>query len=148
MWLCRKDPVVQNASPQTADRYGKTRKKRLDLWIGSIFAGLLVLGGIAFLAFGGLPTNETSIEFRDIAHNIDDSDTRASLTFEVTAPVQHEVVCQVEALNPSYAVVGSRLVELPKSDDRTRSVTQEVRTHNRATTITVKDCWIQPNDEG
>ncbi|MDA3147689.1 DUF4307 domain-containing protein [Leucobacter sp. UCMA 4100] len=139
--------MVHNAPPQVSDRYGKTRKKRLDLWIGGVFAGVLVLAGIAFLAFGGLPTSDTSIEFRDIAHTLDDSDTKASLTFEVTAPVQHEVVCQVEALNPSYAVVGSQLVELPRSDERTRIMVQEVRTHNRPTTITVKDCWIQPNDE-
>lgn len=144
MWPHRKDPVAEHSVAPAVDRYGTSRNRRLDKWIGGTLTGALILGGIAFLAFGGLPTAESSIEFRDIAHRIDDSDTLVSLTFEVTAPAEREVVCEIEALNPSYAVVGMRLIELPAIDQRTRTVTEEIRTHNRATTATVKECWVQP----
>lgn len=137
--------MAQNTPTQVADRYGKTRKRRIDVWVGSIGAGVLVLGGVAFLALGGMPTAESSIEFRDIAHNIDESETLATLTFEVTAPTESAVVCEIEALNPTYAVVGSKYVELPRADVRTRIITDELRTHNLATTITVKHCWVQPD---
>lgn len=136
--------MAQNTPTQVADRYGKARKRRTDLWVGGTAAGLLVAAGIAFLATGGMPTGASSIEFRDIAHTIEDSGTLTSLTFEVTAPAGSEVVCEVEALNKTYAVVGVKLVELPAADERTRVITEEIRTHNLATSVTVKHCWVQP----
>lgn len=137
--------MAQNTPTQLPDRYGKKVNRRIDVIIGSTLAGLMVAGGIVFLATGGLPTEESSLEYRDIAHAIDDGDTRVSITFEVTAPAGNDLLCEVEALNKTYAVVGSRLIELPAIDQRTQTVTAEVRTHNRATTGTVKHCWVQPS---
>lgn len=125
------------------DRYGTGRKKRIDKRVGIGFASALIVGGIAFLAFGGMPTSESAIEFRDIAHSIEDDDIHVSITFEVTAPVGSSVACAVEALNPSYAVVGYKLVELPPSDQLIRGVTEELVTTNRATTVTVDYCWVR-----
>mgnify|MGYP005805147003 CR=1 FL=1 len=141
MWRFRKDPVADESLTQVTDRYSTTKNRKRDIWIGSTFAALLVLGGILFLALGGMPTSSTSIEFRDIGHSIDD-DTRVQLTFEVTSPPDTELVCELQALNPTYAVVGSKFVELPASADRTRVLSEELRTHNRATTVTVQHCWI------
>lgn len=142
MRFSRKDPVAHSTPTPVADRYGKTRTRRIDKWVGGSLAGLLIAGGIAFLAFGGLPTDETTLEFRDIAHGIDDNGTDAWLTFEVTAARQAEVVCEITALNPTYATVGARIIEFPQSDQRTRVFTEELRTHNLATSVTVKHCWV------
>lgn len=146
MGCIRKDPVVQNASPQLNDRYGTQRNRKRDVWIGGTFAGVLVLGGIVFLATGGMPTQNSTIEFNDIAHTIDDSGTETTLTFEVNVAPERTAVCQLEALNTSYAVVGSLLVELPPSDQRTRVFTEEIRTHSLATSVTVNNCWVQPQE--
>ena len=144
MRLFREDPVAENTPSTVSDRYGRTRNRKRDKIIGVTAAGILIAGGIAFLATGGMPTAESSIEFRDIAHQIDDNESLVTLTFEVTGPAERELVCEIEALNTSYAVVGMRLIEIPVADQRTRLLTEDIRTHNRATAVTVKDCWVQP----
>lgn len=132
------------AQQTVAERYGTTRRRRVDKIIGGAVAGLMVLGGILFLVFGGLPTSETAIEFRDIAHSIaEDNNSHVTITYEVTAAPGSEVTCVLTALNPSFATVGYKVVSLEASDDRTRRFTEELRTTNLATSVTVKDCWIE-----
>lgn len=130
-----------------AERYGTNRRRRIDKILGWIVGGAMVLGGILFLIFDGLPTGETTIEFRDLAHVIDEEAGTARLTYEVTAAAGSEVVCAITALNQSFATVGYSLVALPVSEQRTRQFVEEVRTINPATAITVKECWIQPETD-
>lgn len=107
----------------------------------------MVLAGILFLVFDGLPTSESAIEFRDIAHVIDEDAATAQITYEVTAAPGNEIVCAVTALNRSFATVGYKLVVHPASEQRTRQFNEEVRTTNPATTVTLKACWIQPEGD-
>ena len=122
------------------DRYGTGRSRRLDKRIGYVAGGLLVAGGIAFLAFSGW-NDSSKLEFRDLAHSMPD-DRTVTVTFEVTAPPETPVLCAVEALNVSYATVGWKITELPASSERTRTVTESLVTTNPATTGTVNHCWI------
>lgn len=123
------------------ERYGTKRTSRRNRIIGVIVAVVAVGAGILFLATGGLPSADQSTESRDMAHQIVD-DANVSLTFQVTAPSNAPVACAIEALNPSYAVVGWKVLELPISDDRTRNFTEDLVTTNRATTVTVRECWV------
>lgn len=128
------------------DRYGTRRNRRADKRVGIGLASALVAAGIAFLAFDGMPTAESAIEFQDIAHRIEDDNIHASLTFELTAPIGSNVSCEIQALNPSFAIVGYRLLELPPSDKLTRGVTEKLVTTNLATTVTVSHCWVETSD--
>lgn len=122
------------------DRYGKNRSGRFDKRFGYIAGGALVVGGLVFLFFSGW--NDTStVEYRDIAHSMPDDQT-VSVTFEVTSPANTPLLCVVEALNTSYATVGWKVIELPESSERTRTVTDSVITTNPATTGLVNHCWI------
>lgn len=124
------------------ERYGTGSRLRIDKRIGVTLAVIMVGIGVAFLAFGGLPSPSTEVEYRDLAHEIVD-DQHASLTYEVTGPANAQIACAVQALNPSYAPVGFRLVDLPVTDERTRTLTESLVTTNRATTITVEQCWVR-----
>lgn len=123
------------------ERYGTRSASRRNRIIGIVVAALAIAGGILFLATGGLPSGDRTIEARDIAHQITAED-RASITFEVTGPSEAPIACAIEAMNRSYAVVGWKVLELPLSEQRTRSFTEELVTTNRATTVTVRECWV------
>ena len=60
----------------------------------------------------------------------------------MTASPGQEVACAVEALNSSFATVGWKIVTLPPSEHRTRTVTQTLVTTNQSNTGTVNSCWI------
>ncbi|WP_416445662.1 DUF4307 domain-containing protein [Leucobacter sp. HNU] len=52
------------------------------------------------------------------------------------------VACAVEALSPSFATVGWKVVELPESQERTRRFSEELATTYAATAGQVKECWV------
>ena len=58
-------------------------------------------------------------------------------------PAGSDLACTLEALSPSFATVGGKVLELEPSQDRTRRFTEEVVTTSRATTGIVRACWIR-----
>lgn len=50
--------------------------------------------------------------------------------------------CAVQALDKSYTIVGWKVVTLPVSSERTRSVSTEVATTTRAVTGLIHSCWV------
>lgn len=133
------DPA--EAQPGTLeDRYGAGRARNVDKRFGYIAAGLLVAAGIVFLVFSGW-NEKSTLEFRDIAHAMPDEQT-VQVTFTVTAQPEVPVLCAVEALNTSFATVGWKIIDLPLSSERTRTITASVITTNPATTGRVNICWI------
>lgn len=123
------------------DRYGSKKRNRLNLIVGIIGATVMVLIGVAFLVFDGMPSASKAIEFRDIAMDIE-SDEQVHITYEVTTAANKDMACVLDALSPSYFSVGSKIVEIPASTDRTRVFEGSVTTIYRATTVTVKHCWF------
>lgn len=124
------------------DRYGNAKLNRRNKILGITFATMMLLMGAAFLIFGGMPSADKEIEFRDVAFNIE-SDHSATLTFEVTTAAKKDLVCAVDALSPSYATVGIKYIEIEASNDRTRVFKSTVQTSHRATAITVNRCWFR-----
>lgn len=125
-----------------AARYGRTpgsrtRDRRL-LWIT---AAAFVLVFVAWVVWAGLDGSRPSIEARNTAHELID-DTRVSVSFEVTGPQNTPMACSVQALNEQFAVVGWKVVELPLSEERTRSFTELVRTTELSNTGVVDTCWV------
>ena len=123
------------------DRYGSNKLSRRNKILGVSIAGLMLLGGVTFLATGGMPSDAKEIEFRDIIIKVED-ENQATLTYEVTTGANKDIVCAIDALSPSYATVGIKFVEIPASETRTRVFTESVRTAHLSTTITVRHCWI------
>jgi hypothetical protein len=48
----------------------------------------------------------------------------------------------VQALDSRYGVVGWKIVDVPPSDQRTRLLTERLRTTNRAETGLIYRCWL------
>lgn len=123
------------------ERYGRGRKRAIDKRFGWIAAGALVLGGAAFLVFGGWQQT-SGVESKVLDYSVVDERT-VRLDAQVTVPAGADAICAIEALSESYATVGWKLIELPASDERTRRFTTTVVTTSQATTGTVRECWTQ-----
>ncbi|GAA2179308.1 hypothetical protein GCM10009847_12820 [Leucobacter tardus] len=127
------------------DRYGRTRSRGIDRRFGWIAGGIAVIAGMTILLVGGWQQTAT-VEFQDIGRTIVD-EHRVDVRFEVTGPAHTPVACAVEAQNPTKAIVGWKIVELPVTEERSHSVSTTVTTTNRATTGSVKSCWVLEDPE-
>lgn len=128
-------------TPLLDDRYGTGRKRSIDRRFGWIAAGLLVLGGLVFLLFSGWQSS-TDLEFKTLSYSVIDERT-VTVDAQVTVPAGSNAVCAFEALSESYSTVGWKLVELPASENRTRSISPMIITTAPATTGTVRECWVR-----
>ena len=123
-------------------RYGRTASSsKRTRWI-AIGAGILfVLVFGAWLWWGGLLESPAQFEARDIGHEIV-SPSEVSVTWQFTADPGTPAKCAVQALNAQFGIVGWIVVDLPASDERTRSFTESVRTAEPAVTGLIYRCWL------
>lgn len=130
------------ASAQLDARYGRSanrrKRDRILLWSGAaVFAIVLV----AWVVWAGLDGSKPLIETEDIGYSVVDDHT-VTVTFQVSVPVGTATSCAVEALNESFTVVGWKVIDLPPSDQYTRSFTEDLRTSELATTGLIYRCWL------
>jgi len=130
------------ATSELDARYGRGRpdtRRTRAIAIAAAAVGLVVV--IAWVVWGGLLGPDASLESRDLGFDIVD-DSLVRVEFEVTADAGSDVGCAVQALNESFTVVGWKIVELPASDQRTRSFTEDVRTSELAVSGLIYRCWL------
>lgn len=130
------------ASAQLDARYGRSanrrKRDRILLLVGAaIFAIVLV----AWVVWAGLDGSKPLIETEEIGYSVVD-DHKVTVTFQVSVPVGTATSCAVEALNESFTVVGWKVIDLPPSDQYTRSFTEDLRTSELATTGLIYRCWL------
>ena len=131
-------PVSSNLD----DRYGRTSGTRLrDRRVLWITAGVFALVLTAWVVWAGLDGAAPSIEARDIGHQIID-DNSVSVTFEVSLPTGTESSCAVQALNETFTTVGWKVIDLPASEDYTRSFTEVLHTTELSNTGLIYRCWL------
>lgn len=82
------------------------------------------------------------IKFQDQAFEIID-DTSATVTFEITRPNPSAVVCSVQVLAQSYAVIGYREVTIAQSQELVVSTKVSVNTLEKGVTGLVDKCWFK-----
>ncbi len=123
-------------------RYGRTPGTRLRerrvLWI---VAGAFAVVLTAWVVWAGLDGAGPSIEARDTRHSIIDENS-ISVTFEVSLPTGTPSSCAVQALNESFTVVGWKVIDLPPSDQYTRSLTEVLHTTELSNTGLIYRCWL------
>lgn len=130
------------ADPALAARYGRgggTRRRDRRLLWGAAAAFVVVF--VAWVIWGGLDGDATSVKATDTAHSIVDART-VSVTYQLVAPVNTPAYCLIQALDTSFGVVGWKVYEVPASDRPLRSLTETVRTTGEATTGLIKNCWL------
>lgn len=124
------------------ERYGRTRaSSRSRRVFGIVVAGIFALVLSGWVVWAALDADSANIEFRDVAHEIVD-DSLVSVTWQVTAEPGSEVSCAVEALNEGFSVVGWKIVHLEPSTERTRVLTEELRTTELAVSGLIYRCWL------
>lgn len=132
--------MTQPGADTIADRYGRAKSRRIDRRVAVIALVVAAAVGIWVLFFGNWREG-TNIEFRDLSYTVVD-DRTVNVSIEVSAPPGSEVVCALEALSPSFAQLGWKIVELPVIEGRTQRLDETVVTTARATTGHAQLCWI------
>lgn len=125
-----------------AARYGRTPgSSRRTRWIAVASAAAFVAVFTAWVVWGGLLEAPAQFEAKDTGHEIV-SDSEVSVTWTFTADPGTRAQCAVHALNSTFAIVGWVVVDLPGSEQRTRTLTETVRTTELAVTGLIYRCWL------
>lgn len=132
-------------SPTMSQRYGAQQQRMSPAakkW--SVISALaLALAAAVWFTLGNSPGELT---FKDVGYNIE-SDTRASVDYQVTKDFDATAQCMLHVMDSSYAIVGARIVTIGPHEgastaDRSQYFRSEVRTEHRGVTGVVDDCWL------
>ncbi|PRY64990.1 uncharacterized protein DUF4307 [Glaciihabitans tibetensis] len=123
-------------------RYGRTpaNRRRVRLWAWLTAAIFVVVLG-AWLLWAGLLENTDALEAQNVAHTVVD-DREVEVTWQLNAEPGTSTSCALQALNESFSIVGWKIVEIPPSELRTRSLTESVLTSEQSVTGLIYRCWL------
>ncbi|MFN4001875.1 DUF4307 domain-containing protein [Microcella sp.] len=124
------------------ERYGRTAGAERRTRTGMIIAGVVfAIVFTAWVVWGGLSGTNAELETRELGYaNV--TDTSIDVRWEVSTTPGTEVSCAIQALNESFGIVGWRIVDLPASSERTRVLTETLRTAERPVTGLPYRCWL------
>jgi len=128
-----------------ADRYGAPRRtpsRKAQRW--GIIAALAA--ALAVTVWFTVSLTSESLDYQDVGYTIE-SDTRASVDYEVTKDFDATAQCMLHVLDDSYAVVGARIVTIgphegTTADDRSQYFRSDLRTEYLGVTGIVDSCWL------
>jgi hypothetical protein len=123
-------------------RYGRTpasaRSKRwIAIGVGSAFVA--VVG--AWVVWAGLLGGTSDMEVVDTGHSVID-DSLVQVRYQLTVEPGETVSCAAQALNSTFGIVGWKVVDVPASDRRTRTLGVDVRTTELSVTGLIYRCWL------
>lgn len=121
------------------DRYGR-RRARAPRWV--VILGIVV--AVAIIGWFGWMTVANSLESVDAdatGFTVVD-DRTVSLSFQITAPLDREVACILEAQDEEHGIVGWRVLVIPPSSEHTRAFAETIPTTAAATTGLINSCWV------
>jgi hypothetical protein len=119
-------------------RYGLGAKRKRDR-VFAISVGVFSL--VAFLVWAIIFTIDDAqkITTRDVGFTVN-NEFSTEVVFEVTRDPGREVVCDVQVLSQSYAVVGFKTVAVAASANRSTVISTVVNTTELGTTGLVDTC--------
>jgi hypothetical protein len=119
-------------------RYGLGTKRKTDR-IFAISVGAFAL--VAFLVWAIIFTMDDAqkITTRDVGFTVND-EFSTEVVFEVTRDPGREVLCDLQVLSQSYAVVGFKTVAVEASANRSSVISTVVNTTELGTTGLVASC--------
>lgn len=133
-------PVSEGQASTLEDRYGTGNRRRFDRRLAWIVGSVALVLGVAFLVTVSVRTTNP-VEVQAISSG-PMSDFEFEAKFTVSAPPHSNVACAVEALSPSKAIVGWKIIELPFGPERTQNITARLLTTTPATVAHARDCWV------
>jgi len=104
---------------------------------------IAILGIASLTAFVAVITAITynPVQFRDLSFRT--SEWSTEIEFEVTKPADEVAICELQALNEQFAVVGFRAVEIGEAATSTNRYTVTLNTTHLATTGLVAECRLK-----
>ena len=131
-----------DSEDELAERYGRgpVDRRRNRWWFVATAAAFAVVFG-AWLWWGGLSSPAAQLEARDAAYEVID-DRTVTVDWRLTVDPGTPAKCAVQALNARYGVVGWKIVDVPPSEERTRLLTEQLQTTERAETGLIYRCWL------
>lgn len=131
-------------SNELSVRYGQTRTRSLrERWWLIIGAAAVVIVFFAWAAWAGwIPTGATpALTTTSGAANIINK-RAVDLTFSIDTAPGNTVSCALEALDPSFAIVGWKVVTYRDLPARNSTHTERILTTNLSTTSLISQCWL------
>ena len=119
-------------------RYGLRKKGKRDRFF-AVFIAVFAL--VAFLVWAIIFTIDDAqkITTRDVGFTVND-EFSTEVVFEVTRDPGREVICDVQVLSQSYAVVGFKTIAVEASANRSTVISTLVNTTELGTTGLVASC--------
>jgi hypothetical protein len=127
---------------ELATRYGRSRgrSRRDRWWIGAVAVAFVAVF-TAWVVWAGLDGDAGSLEATDTAHTIVDAHS-VSVSFTINVNPGTRVNCALQAMNPSFAIVGWKVVSYPGTTQRVTAHTETVRTTELSNTGLIYRCWL------
>ena len=127
---------------ELAERYGRTPRnaRRTKIW-AFVFGGAIVVVFAAWAIWAGLFQPTAAIETTAVG-NIRVSDTAIRVKWELSVDPGRSTSCAVQALNSDFAIVGWKIIQVPPSESRSRTLSQVVRTSEPALSGLIYRCWL------
>lgn len=131
-------PSVTSTGQRPDGRYGTTRRRTNPVVLRVLVAAgaVVVLALVAWMAFA---QEGNDVRGRDVGYSVKSPEV-VEITFDVAKPKDATVVCTLEALNSSYAQVGTREVTIGPSTLAEARFTTEIATSEEAVTAVVESC--------
>jgi hypothetical protein len=118
-------------------RYGRhAPRKWLWVLLGVVSAGLL-----AVVLWWTVQANLYAVDANDLGYRVIDQHS-VEVSFAVTSTHNREIVCVLQALDTTKAIVGWKVVHIPASTEHTRGFAERIPTIAEATTGLVNTCWV------
>jgi hypothetical protein len=123
------------------ERYGRTprRRRRNRLWAYGSAVAFLVLAGVWLLWTGAFQTLST-VDAVDTGNTVV-SNSEVTVTWQLTTEPGVRTSCAIQALTEGFSIVGWKIVAIPPSQQRTRILTETVRTSEQSASGLIYQCW-------
>ncbi len=124
------------------DRYGRTpgRHRRGRLLAIAAAVAIVVVFAV-WVVWAGPGQTSHGLDTDDVGYEVV-SDHATVVRSQVSVDPGTEARCAVQVLDRSFTIVGWRVVTLPASEQRSRTITTDVRTTTRGVTGLIHDCWV------
>lgn len=125
---------------QLDDRYGRTSRRTVRLWVGAITAVAVIVGVLYLWSY--FAETGKNVDVDDLGYAVV-SESETDVRFRITSAHDEPVVCVLEALDEGFGKVGWQVVELPPTGSVTNDYELRVRTVDTATTGYVNSCTLR-----
>jgi hypothetical protein len=124
-------------------RPGDRRRRRVIAIVAAIATAVVV---VCWVVWVGLFEPTARIQTQDVGYSQTfdgvQRDDLIEVRFQLSVDPGTETRCALQALDSRFDIVGWRVVDIPASDDRTRSFAEDVRTMRPSETGLIYSCWV------